>query len=547
MVNLLFGILFLAASAWFSPVNYDISLAGNFGEPRPNHFHAGIDIKTAGVEGKPLFSIGDGYISHVSIGEGGYGNAVYVKHPEGYTSVYCHLKAFTPRVRRMVRRWQYTHKQEKGMITFAPTDLPVTRGMLIAISGNSGSSTAPHLHLEIRDDYTQEYCDPLEFIGQHIKDSMPPMAHGFMVCPKRGSGLFENSYSKQTFSFPSKESERRFTAWGEVGFALWANDYMRQSYNHFGIRKTEMFVNDSLYFTSVVSRIPMWASLHVNSIGDNAHFRRSGVWYMHSYQQPGAKLPFVKATARDGYVNINEEKEYNIKYVLTDYWNNTSTYQLKVIGKKGVFETLPVVNLRNMLPWNKANVFQAAGLQLLLPQRTLENDIELTPVVEPNAGGLSSIYCLYPQSYYLFSPAKLSLQLKKSVKDASKLYVEQVGTYPIYKGGTYQNGWVTCSIKDIGGKYQIAYDDISPTISPVSVGGNQTLRFLVTDSESGLSSVKGYVDNQFVLFENKEKTAEYYCNLAETPLVKKNKQRKLKLKAVDNRGNIKEWTTQIEY
>ena len=114
----LLSILLATNVAFSSPVNYEIALAGNFGEPRPNHFHGGVDIKTGGVEGKPIFSIGDGYISHVSVGIGGFGNAVYVHHPEGYTSVYCHLKKFVPQIAAMVRKWQYAHHSHVGDMWF---------------------------------------------------------------------------------------------------------------------------------------------------------------------------------------------------------------------------------------------------------------------------------------------------------------------------------------------------------------------------------------------------------------------------------------------
>ena len=108
-MSILYSLLLAAKVTFGSPVNQPIALAGNFGEPRPNHFHGGIDVKTGGREGWPVFAIGDGYISRVSVGVGGFGNAVYVHHPEGYTSVYCHLKAFTPAIKARVRRWQYAH------------------------------------------------------------------------------------------------------------------------------------------------------------------------------------------------------------------------------------------------------------------------------------------------------------------------------------------------------------------------------------------------------------------------------------------------------
>ena len=147
-MNLL-ACLLLSVIAYQSPVHYEISLAGNFGEPRPNHFHGGIDIKTGGIEGKPIFSIGDGYVSCVTVGVGGYGNAVYIRHPEGYTSVYAHLKKFAPQIEANVKQWQYAHQSTNATLVFPPTAIPVSKGQLIAVSGNSGASQAPHLHLEV--------------------------------------------------------------------------------------------------------------------------------------------------------------------------------------------------------------------------------------------------------------------------------------------------------------------------------------------------------------------------------------------------------------
>lgn len=100
--------LLLAAIAYVSPVHYPIELAGNFGEPRPNHFHAGIDVKTDRMTGKPLYAMADGFISKVSVGTHGFGKAVYVRHPDGNTSVYVHLDDFAPQIEAAVKRYQYT-------------------------------------------------------------------------------------------------------------------------------------------------------------------------------------------------------------------------------------------------------------------------------------------------------------------------------------------------------------------------------------------------------------------------------------------------------
>lgn len=545
-MNFLLNILFLSNIIFTSPVNYDISLAGNFGEPRPNHFHAGIDVKTSGVEGKPIFSIGDGYISHISIGIGGFGNAVYVRHPEGYTSIYCHLKAFSPTIEKKVKRWQYEHKQYKGLMAFSPTTIPVTRGMLIAISGNSGSSHAPHLHLEIHDNYSGEMCDPLEFLGLYVEDGYAPIAHGFMAYPKAGEGVFENSSSKQSYSFSSHHLGRTFTAWGKVGFGVWANDYMETSYNRLGIRKTELFVDDTLVFKSDVGRIPSWGNMLVNSWGDYQHYRRYGVWYMHSCVEPGTYMPLFTIDKNSGYVIFNEERQYNIKYVLTDYHNNSSTYTFNVMGKKKDIAPLPEIGLMRMLTWNKGNVFQMPGVQLSTPVKAVENDVELAPTVL-NESGLSDTYSFMPVSYQLFYPSELSIRLKQKVKDTSKLYIVQIGDYPIYRGGAYHDGWVTGRIKDLGAKYRIAYDDKAPVITPISLNGNLTLRFNITDQDSGLAGYEAYIDNQFVLFEAEEKSPAIMCRLSQTPIVRTGKLRQLRIVATDNRGNKQEYKTNIQY
>jgi murein DD-endopeptidase MepM/ murein hydrolase activator NlpD len=224
------------------------------------------------VEGKPIFSIADGYVSRVTVGLYGFGNAVYVQHPEGYTSIYCHLKKFTPRIAAALRCWQYEHHSYQADVRLKATDCPVAQGQLIAVSGNTGSSQAPHLHLEIHDTRTWNMLDPLQFLGHCVNDHTPPQAHGFMACPQEGEGVFNGGAMKQNFGFGSHHLARKFTAWGKVGFALWANDYMEGTYNNYGIRHTVLTVDGQEIFRSDVNNIPVDANRLVNSWGDYHHY-----------------------------------------------------------------------------------------------------------------------------------------------------------------------------------------------------------------------------------------------------------------------------------
>lgn len=533
-----------------SPVNYPITLAGNFGEPRPNHFHGGVDIKTDGVEGKPVFSIGDGYVSQVSIGVYGFGNAVYVHHPEGYTSVYCHLKKFAPQIAAMVRRWQYQHHSPEGVMKFRPTDLPVSHGQLIAVSGNTGASYAPHLHLEIHDNRTWNLLDPLEFIGDLLVDGIPPQAHAFMACPKEGEGIFEGSSKKQTFGFSSHHLEQSFEAWGKVGFALRANDYMDSVYNHYGVRRTELFVDDHLVFASDVDNFPVTHHLQVNHWGDYSHYLQNNVWYLKSFILPGLTFPALKADENRGYVVFSEERDYHLKYVLTDIKGNRSEYSFVVSAKPMKIPSASQWHPMRQLLWNRMNSYQLPGLQLFVRKGLLAEDEELSPRVDYQSSALSDAYTLMPHSFQLLANAPLSLQLKRKVKDPSKLYIVSHFGIDRYMGGDYSDGWVTGQVRELGATYEIEYDDMPPKIEPVEQdnwNNSHSIRFDLWDAKSGLASYKGTIDGHYVLFERVGKTSVVACRLADSPIKKTGKSHQLVFTATDQRNNKQTYTTSIYY
>lgn len=550
MTNIILSIMLAANVLFGSPVNYPISLAGNFGEPRPNHFHGGVDVKTDGVEGKAIFSIGDGYVSHVSVGYDGFGNAVYVHHPEGYTSVYCHLKTFTPAIKAMVRKWQYVNKQSTGDIWFKPTDQPVAKGQLIAISGNSGASEAPHLHLELHETRSGDMLDPLDFIGHHVKDALPPMAHGFMAYPVSGEGVFNNNPGKSSHSFSSHNLPNKFTAWGKVGFGIWANDYMEITYNRYGVKKTELLVDGKTVFKSNVNRIPYEKTVQVNAWGDHEHFLRYNVWYMHSFLYPGMGLQMLSADNNKGIVNFNQERDYHIEYVLTDFKGNTSRYTFTVTGQKRAFAPQRQASTLRSVYWNRPYALQTEGVQLLIRPNSVANAITLTPTISCKDDALSNACTFTNNAERLFRPARISLKLTKRVKDTSKLYISGRGYVTRYLGGTYEKGWVTANMRDLHLQYSIDYDDEPPIVSPVGQGNwnaTKTIKLGLTDAKSGVDTYQGYIDGQFVLFEDVPLSPWVACKLAETPIKRTGKQRRLTFFATDNQGNKRRFETNILY
>lgn len=543
----LFSSLFLAINLSFSsPVNYPISLAGNFGEPRPNHFHGGIDVRTGQVEGKPVFSVADGYVSRITVGLGGFGNAVYVNHPGGITSVYCHLKKFVPQLAVIVRKWQYLNQNCFADVRLKPTDFPVSKGQLIAVSGNSGASRAPHLHLEFHDTRTWSYLDPLQYLKEFVTDTTKPIAHSFMAYPVAGEGVFCGSSRKQSYGFTSTSLSRVFTAWGNVGFGIWANDYMEGSFGILGIRHTKLTVDGQLVFESDVDSIPELCNRMVNSWGDYAHYCRTNVWYMKSFVEPGNRLPILYASNNRGYVSFNQERDYQIVYTVSDIFGNSRDYSFVVKGKKQEIPRAVIPDYINMVRFDQLNCFQRPGVSLTFPKGILPDNVELRPHVRFQPESLSDEWSFSDKSYPLFGWANISLKLNNAVKDYNKLYI--VSHYGIdrYMGGMYQDGWVTANIRELGARYEIAYDDIPPKLIITNASGNR-LHVFASDTGSGLKYVKGYVDGKFVLFEYLEKANTYVCDLREAPVIRTGTSHELKLVAADNLDNKKIVTMNFNY
>ena len=477
-IRLLFLLLFSLCSMGVSsqqrqpkfdnPLHLPAAPSGTFAEIRTNHFHSGIDLRIGGDEGvgTPVYAPADGYVSRITVGLFGFGNAVFIQHPDGHSSVYCHLKDFTPVQRARISRYRREHGQPDDIaewhkppqntadIYLRPHEMPVSRGQLVAISGNTGSSVAPHLHLEIHDTRTWAMRDPLSYLGQYLVDKTPPQAHAFMAYPQEGEGVFNGSDRQQYFNFSSHDLQREFTAWGKVGFGIWANDYMEDTFHHYGIRHTRLTIDGEVIFESDVDSIPAQMNRQVNSWGDYQHWRHQNVWYMKSFVEPGCQLPLFKTNDTRGIYDFNREKFYQVVYTLTDAYGNQSLYTFTVTGKRQSIPKAPRRNLRWMLRWDQTNHLQLPGFQLTLGRHQMAVDTEVQPVVSLQPGQLSHAYTIAQQSTPTFRDAEISIRLNRQVSDTSRLCIAAgEREYPVI----CKDGWVTAKIRELGATYQVRY------------------------------------------------------------------------------------------
>lgn len=294
--------------------------------------------------------------------------------------------------------------------------------------------------------------DPLSYVGQYLVDKTPPQAHAFMAYPQEGEGIFNGSGRQQYFNFTSHDLQREFTAWGKVGFGIWANDYMEDTFHHYGIRHTRLTIDGEVIFESDVDSIPAQMNRQVNSWGDYLHWRHQNVWYMKSFVEPGCQLPLFKTNDTRGIYDFNREKYYQVVYALTDAYGNQSLYSFTVTGKRQSIPRAPRKNLRWMLRWNQTNHLQLPGMQLTLGRHQIAVDTEVQPVVSLQPGQLSHAYTIAQQSTPTFRDVEISIRLNRPVSDTARLCIAAgEREYP----ATYRNGWVTAKIRELGASYQV--------------------------------------------------------------------------------------------
>ncbi len=528
-----------------APFDFPLTLSGNFGELRSNHFHGGVDFKTQGVVGKPIHCIADGYVSRVTVTPGGYGQAVYINHPDGLTSVYGHVLKFSPEVAKVVEAYQYEHETFPVDLTFEPGKFPCKQGDIIALSGNEGYSFGPHLHMEIRRTETGELIDPLQFYKNKVKDTTPPRASQVVLYPQRGRGVVDGSSAKQTFFIAAQGKKpgianRDITAWGEIAAGIKAYDYMDGTHNNYGVRSVVLYVDDTEVLRSTVEGVLPDENRQINAWTDYAEYESKGSWVMRSHILPGSRLRMLQADEKRGIVTIDEERDYRFRYVLTDLYGNTATYRFTVCGR---MQELPpyIPDTRHYLSWKKGNVVQEPGMQLVIPRGMLYEDVPLEVSLSKDTSAVAYTYRLGNEPVPLHAGCTLMIAVRqRPVEDTSKYYVvrrTEKGRNAS-AGGEYENGWMKTTIRQLG-EYSVAVDTVAPRITPLVQKGWRTgnIRFKITDAETGIKDYKVKIDGEFALFAFSSKNAT--LSMKHPERLKKTGKHTLEVVVTDHCGNEK--------
>ncbi len=314
------------------------SLAGVLGDLRTNHFHGGIDIRTRQVEGLPVLAAAEGYIYKIGVQRTGYGNVIMIRHPNGFSTVYGHLQKFTDSVARYVREEQY--RRETFEIDLYPEAgrFNVKKGELIALSGNTGTSSGPHLHFEIRD-AGDNYLNPLFFGFPEIRDQTAPTFVSVALRPMDIDSRVNGQFERQVFS-PLWRKGKGITlrdtvrATGSIGVELQAFDRMDGTSFRYGLFCIEIKVDDREVFVYNMEKFPNAATRDYNNLIDYNTRLATGERYYRCYVPEGNRFNLYQTDDYKGKIQVSDTLSHQVSIKIYDSFDNISTLTFVLKGEK---------------------------------------------------------------------------------------------------------------------------------------------------------------------------------------------------------------------
>ena len=494
------------------PVDFPIQLSATFGELRPNHPHAGLDIKTQGVEGKKIYAVADGYVSRIGVSPYGYGNVLYVTHNDGYTAVYAHLQRFKGDIAKYVKQYQYKNKKYTSQIYPEKDQFPVKKGDVIAYSGNSGGSGGPHLHFEIRD-ANERPVNPM-FFGYKIEDNKRPLVRGVSVYPLGDESFLEGGANPVYFSvvegnngqYTLKEKDCVYGN-GEMSFGICTYDMVGTSTNKDGPYLYELYLDDVLAFQVEADRFSYNEQRYVNSLLDYRHYKEKKTSYVRTETDSNNNLRMIKK--KNGTVTVREGDTVNVCFKISDYVGNSTTASFKLVGVAPVEVERPVRrrseyfvksdgSLNNNITIDDFNVSMEEG--------TLFRDEWIQTGHRDETGCCSRIYRFGDEGLTTFKKFTLRIRPEEKWANNSKLYIASIDNNGKVSslGGKMKNGWMEVKTYTMG-EYTIKVDSVAPTVKASnfkdgqSVKALKSLRFKISDDMTGIETYDIYLDDVWVL------------------------------------------------
>ena len=517
-----------------SPIDAPFDLSGTFGEFR-SRFHTGIDFKSRGVQGQKIFSIEDGFVSRIEVNNYGYGKVIYIDHPNGYTSVYAHLRNFSPELNKYIKSELYKSKTNSIKKFPKKNELTVNKGSVIGYSGNTGRSFGPHLHFEIRETENQNALNPLMFNYKYI-DKERPIIRGLYIinedkslvrklpARKKISKLNDSTYISDLVEYNGKIG---------VGLDIYDIQY-KNLYNQNGIYKVELFVDSILSYSYKMDKIKFSENHYKKIMYDYLSLVEKNKKVLKIYTPRNSNLSFLKNNSFNGIINSDTYKD-NYGTIKISDWNKNSSYikfRLKSVTTKSEdisFQGIEVLRNQDYTLNKNSSIIE-------IDKNTFYDDLLLNISYNSDTLDLGKEKNPFRSSLRVKLPHKIidTMQLRQSF--VGKIINNRVS----YLSSKKNNSYVYTNTSSLG-RYIISRDTLEPEIKPINfknnsnIKGKRSLRLRLKDELSGIKKYSSYINGIWALFEYEPKSNLIFHNLSDGII--NNGENELIIKYEDGVGN----------
>jgi hypothetical protein len=536
---------------FISPVKIPLALSANFGELRIDHFHSGLDIKTQGATGKEVVATAAGYVYRISVSPGGFGKALYIKHPSGFSTVYGHLEKFNPEIDKYVKAQQYEKKS--FLVTLYPSrdKFQVNQGDLIAYSGNSGSSGGPHLHYEIRKSEGEIPINPLIF-DFGVSDNLKPVIEKLVIYPVNSNTLINNQNKKKSLAVSGSNGKYtlqpnpEINISGEAGFGIRSYDLLDESTNKCAVYSIELLIDSISVYKYVMDAFSFNESRYINSHIDYETYQKEATYVERTFVLPSDKLSVYKNLVKRGIYTFNDNRSHVAEIIATDINDNKSRLSFKIQGRSMKMRDIIEKNEGILMPFNKSNSFERDNVKVNIPSGSLYDTIYFSYKKSPRSGGmLSELHYIHNIYDPVHKPYLLSIR-PDSVPTGKRSKMLMIQVDEDKKKNALNSYWsddyISAEVRSFG-KFYIGIDTIPPEITAngiadgANLSGKKEMRIRISDDLSGINYYEPTLDGKWALFEYDQKNNVLIYTFDPERIARGTKH-KLSLKVADNKDNI---------
>jgi len=486
------------------PLDIPLILSGTFGELRSNHFHSGLDIKTQQRQGLNVYASAEGYVSRIKISHWGYGKALYITHPNGYTTVYGHLKKFSPKIEAYIKKRQYQNESYTIQLFPKEDELKVTKKEVVALSGNSGGSGGPHLHYEIRDANARP-TNPMLF-GIEIKDTKNPQIRAAVAYSFGNDSHVNQSNRVKELVFKAQKDgsllANKIEAYGTIGFGINTVDKLDGALNNNGIFDLKMLVNGSKVYQHTVDKFSFSETRYMNTLIDFGRFYKKRQRIQKAFVEPANKLSIYSNLKDNGYVTVKNGESYTVQIIAKDFKGNSKKLIIPVKGKKDSIRIRKKIKTTPYLfKADEFNKITKDKITVAFPKKSFYNDFYFDFKKEKD------VVFLHNGSVPLHKNFTLTFDVSEYSKTAqNKLFIARMNSKgkPYYSSTKRKENKLYTTNKTLG-NYGLFSDNQKPKIKPVNFKDKQWLskyRYLKVSISDGLSGIKSYraeIDGEIML------------------------------------------------